>query len=168
MIHFGSCNYSKTERFHIDKLYNLLYCKLYTVLHVSAVRCHQIYWQLLHTAKTRISDLHKSVYDTWILAMLHCTCVWHMHTGNTALYVCMTHGYWQYCTVRVYETWILAILHCTFVWHMDTGNTALNVDCLFNTNIHLHKHASTLTSMESVHGVLTLMITAIATETFRY
>jgi len=28
-----------------------------------------------------------------------------MDTGNTVLYVCMTHGYWQYCTrlnVRVY------------------------------------------------------------------
>ena len=79
------------------------------------------------------------VYDTWILAILHCTCVWHMDTGNTALcvwhmdigntelYVCMTHGYWQYCTVSVYGTWILAIVHCKCVWHMDTGNTALYV-----------------------------------------
>jgi hypothetical protein len=39
VIHFGSCNYTNTERFHIDKLFSLLYCKLYTVLHVSAFRC---------------------------------------------------------------------------------------------------------------------------------
>ena len=38
VINFGTCNYSNTERFHIDKLYSLLYLKLYTVLHVSAVR----------------------------------------------------------------------------------------------------------------------------------
>jgi len=48
-----------------------------------------------------------------------------MDTSNTALYVFMTHGYWQYYTVLVYDTWLLGILHCTCVWHMDTSNTAL-------------------------------------------
>ena len=71
VIHFGSCNYTNMERFHTDKLYSLSYCKLCTVLHVSAVRCHQIYLQSFHTSKTPISDLHKHVYDTWILAILH-------------------------------------------------------------------------------------------------
>jgi hypothetical protein len=71
VIHFGICNYSETERLHIDKLYSLLYCKLYTVLHVSAVRCHQIYLQTFHTSKPPISYSHKRVNDTWILAILH-------------------------------------------------------------------------------------------------
>jgi len=71
VIQFGSCNYTKKERFHIDKLYSLLYCKLYTELHVSAVRCHQIYLQSFNISKTPISYLHKRVYDTWILVILH-------------------------------------------------------------------------------------------------
>jgi len=73
VIHFGRCNYSQTERFHIDKLQSLLYCKLYTVLHVSPVRCHHIYLQSFRTSKTPISYLHKRVYDKWILAILHYT-----------------------------------------------------------------------------------------------
>jgi hypothetical protein len=71
VIHFGSCNYSNTEIFHIRKLYSLLYCKLHTELHVSAVWYHQINLQTFHTSKTPIYYLHKRVYDTWLLAILH-------------------------------------------------------------------------------------------------
>ena len=71
LIHFGSFNYSKKERFHTDKLYSTWYCRLYTVLHVSAVRCHQIYLQPFPTSKTPTSHLHNRVYDTCIPAILH-------------------------------------------------------------------------------------------------
>jgi len=58
-----------------------------------------------------------------------------MDVSNTALYVCMTHGYWQYCTVLVYDTWLLGILHCTCVWHMDASNTALTCVWHMDTRI---------------------------------
>jgi len=49
---------------------------------------------------------------------------------------------------------------------MDTSNTALYVDYVLRATINLHKHASTLTCMYRVHGVLIPKMIAIATETF--
>jgi hypothetical protein len=72
IIHFDNCNYLNKEGFHTYKLCSLMYCNLYVVLHISAVRCYQIHLQSLHNTKHRYL-----IYTS----------------------VCMTHGYWQYCTI---------------------------------------------------------------------